>query len=221
MSFKKIFIRVLILCFLLSLVFYPWNQVGAVTRGIGDVSLHLKAEVSPDNGTTWYNYSGDDNPEGESITINPGDTILLRVKMWNSGTAAAYNVQITGSVTNIEYIDGIVGDYNLDEDGNGREFTSTFTSISISQVNPGGSEESGYESLVASVTICDIADLPVGTTEFLLTVTGISYDDELLPGEIGLLETISIDPSSTVRATVTNEGTTGLTTLPKTGKSTN
>jgi len=82
-----------------------------------DVVLHNKIEASTDNGVTWHNYSGSDGPGGETVSANPGDTIKVRVKAWDSGTIFTTATEGNFTVTNASYIDSISGiETNVDGD---------------------------------------------------------------------------------------------------------
>jgi len=48
------------------------NYVVAQETG---VDLHIKVEASRDNGSTWHNYSGTESSGGETVSVDPGDTV--------------------------------------------------------------------------------------------------------------------------------------------------
>ena len=68
--------------------------------------LFLRLEASKDNGATWHNYSGTDYSGGETITVNPGDTVKIKFTIWNADTEyiSSLNNEVTGTLTNSSYI---------------------------------------------------------------------------------------------------------------------
>jgi len=133
--------------------------------------IHLKAEASNDNGSSWHNYSGTDNPEGVNVTAKPGDTVKIKIKVWNTnGATDATNVSGTGSVTNSQYIASIPEATIIpDADIDGISYTSYFfaggSSGAVPQVNHNTSENVGEESLEFSIILSN--DFPQGETEIL------------------------------------------------------
>jgi len=108
-----------------------------------EVTLHIRGEVSSDNGVTWHNYKNHENSGNESVIAKPGDTIKLRLKAWNSGGLAATNVKGIFTISNADYVKSYNGD--TDADGNGREyygdyFTGSAGSAMVDALMPNSSE---------------------------------------------------------------------------------
>lgn len=145
-----------------------------------DVNLHIKLEGSLNNGVNWHNYSGTEFSGGESITANPGDTVLMRVKIWNTGDGNAYDVVSSGTLTNFAYVNA-VNVVSTDADGNGRSYTVDpgVTGGTISQVNLGGTEpctaQTGSECATLNFVLSD--NFPVGQTVIVSEITIDSYTD--------------------------------------------
>lgn len=83
---------------LLSLIFPA--IAGAVYTENG-VSVGVKVEVSKD-GSSWYCFSGDCTG-GQTLTVNPGDSIAIRGYTWNEGETNAA-VTYGAIVTNSQYL---------------------------------------------------------------------------------------------------------------------
>lgn len=136
--------------------------------------IHIKAEVSTDNGATWHNYYDSESAKGETLTVNPSDTVLMRVKIWNDGVAG-YTVIGTGWMTNASYI-GSVSIVSLDTDGNTREFEGYFFGDATTgqiEVDPGGSEANA-ESLTASIILADSFPAGQTTIEGIINITNVT-----------------------------------------------
>jgi len=152
-----------------SFAYYPANNIQAGQ----DVDLKIKIEISVDNGTTWHNYSGDSNPEGESVTAEPGDEVLVRIKTWNlSDTHYADDVEIAGIFSNAEYIVE-AETTDTDEDNNGNVYTGDLVDLGVGlgniDVAGSGSEIAGYESVIIKTKLA--SDFPEGRTIITGTVT--------------------------------------------------
>jgi hypothetical protein len=130
------------------------GQARAANQGdLDGIDLHLLLEASADNGATWHNTAGTDNPGNETLNINPGATVLFRVKVWNDGEGAAGGVQILGEVEDAEYVteaevtDNQLGDHPFDgfdiENGGQGE---------VEVVNIDSNQNDGYEGVQGSIT---------------------------------------------------------------------
>lgn len=155
----------LILAVLISLVFVvsPTNAQEA--------NLHIKLEVSLD-GTTWYNFSGSEDADNVTLNCSPGDELIVKVTLWNSGDADATNVVGNGTITNSDYIEDAT-DIDPDADGNLRDFTGYYFVGGgvgfISQIDQGGTYDTDEESMTAVLTLSD--DFPAGDTVITATAT--------------------------------------------------
>ncbi len=82
---------------------------------VGDgVDLHVTALGSADNGATWHNYNGTENPQWETLTVAPGATIRFAIFVFGvDQSVAAANVKIEGNVnlTDPTYITGLRVDF--------------------------------------------------------------------------------------------------------------
>lgn len=132
-----------------------------LTRADGDPIVYLKVEASKDNGTTWYNYSGTDSPESEILAVNPGDSILVRIKIWTT-ESTAYIVGGAGIVTNSQYLSDIEL-ISLDSDENANEYDGYFFDESgIGTITIIGiKDEATADSATARITIAN--NIPAGT----------------------------------------------------------
>lgn len=198
MKTKRFFVR-LILVFALAFGFAIALE-GFVYAQELSVNLHTKVEASSDNGATWHNYSGTEFSGGETITASPGDTILVRLKIWNSATTW-YVTNLTGAATttNSSYIQTATIT-SADYDGNTNPYIGYFFdgtgAGAIATVLQSGSENgANCESLLASFTLSN--DFPVGETVITAQATIGGYtENEVLVGEnevlVGLLDKLGI-----------------------------
>ncbi len=176
---KKIFIRMGTLLVIFMVCFFSFWLVirtrAAVVMPGETMNLHVKMEASKD-GTTWYNYSGTDYSANQNLSANPGDTIQIRVKVWNDGTGLAVNVTGTGSATNAAYISSTsVINANLDAlDAVSYvgDFFSGSGEATLSQVAAGTTEATSQQGLF-SITLSN--NIPAGETVVLGTVTISNY----------------------------------------------
>jgi hypothetical protein len=141
-----------------------------------NVDLKVKLEASIDNGTTWHNYSGDTNPDGESVTAQPGDTVQLRLKAWNeSSTHSTTDTSLLGTSTNSKYI-ASASTTDADEDNNGTSYTGALVDegagVGLIDLSVDGSESANYESATFDVKLEN--NFPVGQTVLIGTteITG-------------------------------------------------
>jgi hypothetical protein len=159
----------LILAILISLVFVISPTNAQVPN------LHIKLEVSKD-GTHWYNYSGSEDPEGETLNCDPGDIVIIKVTLWNTGDVNAVNILGAGAITNSSYISSI-SHIEPDADHNTREFTEIyfdeFHNGAIDLVEFGSTYDDDEESMTAVLTLSD--DFPEGQT----IITGAATIDAL------------------------------------------
>jgi len=143
-----------------------------------DVNLHIKLEASLDNGATWHNYSGTEYSEGETINADPGDTVLMRIKIWNTGTDNAGEVVSSGTLTNYNYVKTIEL-VSADADGNGESYTlgSEMESGAIALVVNGGTEECTAESGSECATLNFVlsGNFPIGETIIISEIYIDSY----------------------------------------------
>lgn len=162
MKIVKNFFMVLITLAILTLFFFPSAHFKSTAQE-DNVNLHIKVEVSKD-GTTWYNYSGTEYSGNQTLSASPGDTIQVRIKIWNTGTFYVRNVTGTGTLTNSSYI-ASAAVINTDGDANGRNYDGYFFSGigtgSIAQVDQGTTEASA-ELLLLSFTLSN--NFPAGET---------------------------------------------------------
>lgn len=151
----------------------------ALAAGVGDaddVNLHIKVEVSADHGATWYNFSGTEDAEGDVVTVTPGEELEFRVKVWNSGTINANNIDITGTVSNSDYVTALV---ITESDFVGFAFTDGGAGTA-GILNDGSTEDAGFASVTGTITISDT--FPVGQT----IISGNVNIDDYLPGEFAM-----------------------------------
>ena len=176
---KKIFIKLSVLSIILVICFFSlWldsRAKAAVILPGETMNLHVKMEVSKD-GSTWYNYSGTDYSGNQTLTASPGDTIQIRVKVWNDGNGLALNVTGASSVTNPTYITS-VSVINANLDGLDAisyvgDFFSGSGEATLSQVAAGTTEATSQQGLF-SVTLA--SNIPAGETVVLGTVTISNY----------------------------------------------
>jgi len=185
-KFKKIFLSFgIFMC--LGFLVYSFCFKQSVRAQEDNVDLHIKLEASVDNGATWHNYSGTEFQGGESVNADPGDTVLMRIKIWNTGEGDASDVVSTGVLTNYAYVDNISA-VSTDADGNGRSYTlgSEMESGTITQVDNSGTEActalSGSEC--ASLNFVLSNDFPVGETVITSEVDIASYETRMMVGSL-------------------------------------
>lgn len=192
------------------IAFKSISKIKAAESGdVDGVDLHIKMEVSSDNGATWHNYSGTESAGHETIIATPGSTIRVRFAIWNTGIVTALNVTGDGVVSNSSYIDTASVD-NSDNDGNGTSYDGYFfaggTTGDISQITPGSNEK-----LALSVKLKD--DFPTGETIILGVGTLDDYNPQLLVGNspfglFGKAFAEGVGRSSSVRIAVNVAGET-------------
>jgi len=138
----------------------------AQAAGAGDIDgidLHILLEASIDNGATWHNYSGTDVSGGETLVINPGATVLYRLKVWNNGAIVVANVAVTGEVDNTGHMTDVAvtnnqlganpfAGFDIETGGHGL----------VGAVPVGGSQNAGYEGLQGYITFAN--NFPGGET---------------------------------------------------------
>lgn len=72
--------------------------------GSGDFELRTKLEVSKP-GSDWMNYLAEDNPGNQTLSVNAGDTVTFRLKVWDVTATSAQNVVLSSTITNPQYIE--------------------------------------------------------------------------------------------------------------------
>lgn len=169
---SRIWIYFLVLILILT-GFFSFSSKIFKVQAQDPPDIYAKVEASLDNGATWHNYASTKNAGSETLTIKGGDTILIRVKMWNESTDTDVTDAIgEGYLTNTDYISNseLV---SLDEDENSIFFEGYFWGISgtgVVDLSSQGSESSGYESLTVRITIAN--NIPANTSiEGKVTVT--------------------------------------------------
>ena len=166
-------LKIVCLIMAVCLVFVLFAGYFPVKAQEDNVNVHVKVEVSSD-GAMWYNYSGTESPGGSTLMAQPGDTIYIRVSIWNNGTAPTPAATGTGSITNSSYL-GFTNVEN-DSDHGGTSFTGSFFSGAGTGTTPflgANTLESNAQSLTATAKLS--ADFPVGTTYITGQVTIIDY----------------------------------------------
>jgi len=194
------------------------------TGDIPTINLHIKVEASKDQGATWYNYSGADYSGGQTLSANPGDTIWIRIKLWNDGEEAAGSIAGTGAISNYSYVSSAtVLDADKDEDTipyDGYFFTGTGTG-NIGVVLNGTSETFHAEQLLLAIKLSDVA--PPEGSNIILGEATISAYDELHPVKIPWVEralAAGLNRKSAVRIAINTSQTTSTPTPTPTPTST-
>jgi len=127
---------------------------------VDNVALHIRTEVSSDNGQTWLNYSGTENPRWEALCPNSGpSTLLVRTKMWNTSQVDdAVNVTGTSTLTNYNDCANNTYEVNANTDGDQVAYSNLFftgpNQGTISMVPLGGSENNVYEGQTTGIRTC-------------------------------------------------------------------
>lgn len=219
-SLRKLFIFLFSLTTVFLLIWPMVNVKGGEISPGEAVNLHIKAEASTD-GTNWYNYSGTDYSGNQTLSANPGDTIQVRIKVWNDGDAPATGVVGTASVINSSYIssNSIIND---DSDGNSTSYSGSFFSGNgqgtLSSVGTGteGTSETGIFSLTLSNSI------PDGETVLLGEITISDYGLVVKNPFWGVARAEGLGNKSAIRVAVNVSQSTEITSsteeeLPQTG----
>lgn len=147
-------------------------------------SIGIRVEVSKDNGATWYSYDSSDASSlgtGYTLKVAPGDSIKMRIKMWNDGSGSCL-VQANGVKTGFEYLDGLSGTFdNLDEDGDTVSMLPSPGDISNITVPVSGSTPtSGYQS--ASINATVKSDAPENASMTLNYTVGMALGGPMTVG---------------------------------------
>lgn len=156
MGKRWLLIGLIILALLVGGLIYAKFASQALAANQGDqdgIDLHILLEASADNGATWHNTGGTDNPGGEMLNINPGATVLFRVKVWNDGDGAAGGVQILGEIEDAEYVtDAVVTDNQLGDLPFIGFDIENYGQGEVAVINIGGSENDGFEGVQGTIT---------------------------------------------------------------------
>ena len=136
-----------IFAMLLVIIF---GMLGLVQPVFADeTNCHIKVEVSRDNGATWYNYQTLPIGSGNStLSANPGDSILIRLKGWYDAVVPELGGQADGYITinNATYIANPGVSVNLDSDGDAVTYNPAFftsdTAIGMLAILDGNATES-------------------------------------------------------------------------------
>jgi len=185
-----------------------------------NINLHIRAEASNDNGKMWHNYSGTEYVGGDTVAAKPGDTILLRIKLWNTDPNPAFGIEAAGSATNADYISS----YSLisaDADGNNQDYNKYFFTTesagvgSINQVSGQGgaacTSGSHAECVTVSIKLSD--NFPIGETiitgtaritNYTIGVAGNNNDNNWLAFFIDKAQAEGMGKQSTFRVAVNN-----------------
>lgn len=217
---KKSFILAMILVLIVaSLTFIPFKTKANIIGGGLDIGA--RAEVSKDNGATWYNFSADSNPGGQTLVVSPGDTLLFRGKVWNGGESDGVNLVFNAIIDHPEYLEGSVAFYDDDEDRNGVHYTGYINgTVTLPSVSHGTNENvpGGYESGTFQVNVrSDAPDQGVIEGIFEVIQIGLptgakekSFLDNLIPRAYAQMGTAR----ATVKILISNN-------LPQTGSANN
>lgn len=88
----------------LFFVLAPLGVFAGYGEGGDTYNLKTKLEVSK-NGTDWYNYSAEENAGGQTLSINAGDSVTFRLKVWDDGNANSEDIYLPIAITNAQYIE--------------------------------------------------------------------------------------------------------------------
>ena len=171
-----LFLGLLTLSLLGFFIFGASRAIAASAGASDDVDLHIKVEVSADQGATWSNFSGTEDAGGDVVAVSPGDELQYRVKVWNTGTINANNVDILGTVSNASYVASTAvtaSDFLGFAFAEGRDGTAGI-------VEDGSTEEAGFYSVTGTLTLAD--SFPVGQT----LISGSVNITDYLAGEFAL-----------------------------------
>lgn len=140
------------------------------------IDLHIRVEVSTDNGQTWKNTAGTDYSGGQTVSICQGESFQIRTRIWNTGNQEAYQVTGLSSSSDSSYITNASTNSN-DEDGDGVIFNrlsfKNNGSIYVASVAPNGSYDDSYQGSI--VTIHPPDECSVAETEVYLTANIQGY----------------------------------------------
>lgn len=140
-------------------IFYLVGPLKAKSASSDMIALHILTEVSANNGQTWQNNTGTDYSGGQIAYPCQNGTVQIRTRIWNTGTANAYQVTGQSSFSNSTYISQARIISN-DSDGDGVEYTRVpfinNGSIYVGRVNANTSADNGYEGATVTVQLTDI-----------------------------------------------------------------
>lgn len=166
--------------FCLVMVSFLMNFVYVKPTAAQVPPLHLKVEVSKD-GIHWYNYGGSESGDLETLAVDPGDVVIIRLKVWNSGAVPLGAALDTGTILHSAFVDS-VSNINLNADGQGQSFVGDYFEntgvIGVNLIAALSSETSHYESVTARLTLDD--SFPAGETVIVgaAGISGLLQQDE-------------------------------------------
>ena len=121
--------------------------------------LFFWLEASKDNGATWHNYSGTDYSGNETVTANPGDTIKVKLTIWNADdNLITTGISASGSLTNPSYLTVPESGINDDADENLTPIGGVLTAFGAGTATLDTLDDGGlYSSCSDSATNCKSA----------------------------------------------------------------
>lgn len=136
-----------------------------------DVTLHVSTTVSPDGGQTWY-------PQDQPVCTEPGGTVQIQTRVWNTGTDLVNQVYGTSSATNAQYLTDCTPT-NPNQDGDDYAYTQNpYTDngqTHVHHITALGSDTSGYQG---TTTTCRIPPETPCDTTITGTTTLTSYSND-------------------------------------------
>ncbi len=179
-KFKRLLTGFLFFLILSLISIYPQPK-NAKADGNNE-NIDIRLEASKDNGATWHNYSGTNYSGGETVSANPGDTVLIKFTAWDGDAMMAANITISGTITNSSYLTVPESGINSDADGN-------HTSISgIVNTFGGGATISTLDAL-GSYSSCSplVANCESATFSLVLSST-FPVGETIILGEAGITD---------------------------------
>lgn len=166
----------LILLLILASGIVSFKNLPPVKAAGDGVALFIKYDISTDNGVTWHNFTGTTDAGGEAITANSGDTVLVRVKTWNTGATNALDVTGHISTTNPSLISSATV---LDNSGG---YTGFFISgAATGGITPVPAATGSTPGLTFTTALKLSNNFPTGQTIIDSTVTIDDYTIPKLP----------------------------------------
>ncbi len=226
MTFRKIFVLVLMMVLLLATLAFKTNLAKAAKDD--GVDLRISVQVSTDNGRTWQSYS----PGGQVANPCQGQEIYIRTNVWNEGTQNAAEVTGTSNWNDQTYV-GSASIGNSDVDNNGIQFDRTpFVAngaFYLAGVRANTTEQNG-ESVITRVDLANLCPSQstritgtVGIQGYNVSTPNNQIPDGQLMMFIGRAMARGIGQTASFALTVcgcsNQAGQTTITTLPQTGGS--
>lgn len=167
----------------LALLFVPQSILA------DDDDLHVKMEISNDNGATWHNYGGTEFHDGESVTLEAGEEFKFQIKLWNTQAEDDMSdimgfMYFTFDPSEVPFEDSLAVDTDADNNGNDyayggpasiSDFSKSDPIVGMIEVLPSGGTEETAELCEFTAQVLPDSELE-SSNIFTITTRILSYE---------------------------------------------